>query len=51
MNFTVDLEYTPRSPQDGLPFTEETFCRRSIPFTFDVKEVGLLWLILEFWLG
>lgn len=34
MNFTVDLEYTTCSPQDGLPFTEETLCRRRIPFTF-----------------
>ena len=47
MNFTVDLEYTSCSPQDGLPFTEETFCRRSIPFTFDVKEVGIA--LVDLW--
>ena len=47
MNFTVDLEYTPYSPQDGLPFTEKTFCRCSVPFTFDVKEVGIV--LVDFW--
>ena len=47
MGFTVDLEYTPRCPHDGLAFTEETFYRRRVPFTFDVKEVGIA--LVDFW--
>ncbi len=41
MMFTIALEYTPRSPQSGQPFTESSFTRQSVPFTFDISEVGV----------
>lgn len=47
MRFAVDLDYTPRSPQAGVPFTEASFVRRSQPFTFDVKEVGMA--LVDLW--
>ncbi len=47
MPFTVDLEYTAFCPQEGQPFTEESFARRSAPFTFEVGEVGLA--LVDLW--
>lgn len=41
MSFTINLEYTPFAPQEGLPFTEDSFVRRSAPFTFEVGDIGL----------
>lgn len=41
MPFTVDLEYMLLCPQEGLPFTEASFVRRSVPFTFGVGDIGL----------
>ncbi len=45
--FTIPLEYTPRSPQPGAPFTEASFARRSTPFTFQIAEVGLA--LVDLW--
>ena len=47
MSFTIDLEYTPFCPQDGRPFTEKSFVRRSAPFTFNVGEVGIA--LVDLW--
>ena len=47
MPFTVALEYTPFCPQEALPFTEESFVRHSLPFTFDVAEVGVA--LVDLW--
>lgn len=47
MPFTIDLEYTPLCPQDGLPFTESSFVRRSVPFTFEVAEIGVA--LVDLW--
>ncbi len=41
MPFTVDLEYTPFCPQEGLLFTEESFARLSMPFTFELSDIGV----------
>ena len=41
MPFTIDLEYTLLCPHEGLPFTEASFVRRSVPFTFEVGDIGL----------
>jgi hypothetical protein len=47
MRFTIRLEYTPRCPQPELPFTEESFVRRSKEFTFDLGDVGLA--LVDLW--
>lgn len=47
MTFTVPLEYTPRSPQSGVPFTEASFKRQNVPFTFQVAEVGIA--LVDLW--
>ena len=47
MRFTIDLDYTPRSPQPGSPFTEARFVRKSRPFTFDVQDVGVA--LVDLW--
>ena len=47
MPFTVNLEYTPFCPQEGLPFTEASFARRSVPFTFEVGEIGVA--LVDLW--
>lgn len=41
MPITLDLEYTPFSPQEGLPFTEASFIRRSAPFRFEIGDIGI----------
>jgi len=41
MPFTIDLEYTLLCPQEGLPFTEVSFVRRSVPLTFEVGDIGI----------
>ena len=41
MPFTVGLEYTLLCPQEGLPSTESSFVRRSVPFKFEVGDIGL----------
>ena len=47
MTFTIGLEYTPTAPQPGEPFTESSFTRRSVPFTFDIREVGVA--LVDLW--
>ncbi len=47
MQFTVELEHTPRSPIDGMPFTEESFHRVGVPFTFAVDEIGIA--LVDLW--
>ena len=47
MPFPIDLEYTSFCPQDGVPFTEHRFVRRSVPFTFDVGETGIA--LVDLW--
>lgn len=45
--FTIPLQYTPRSPQPGAPFTEASFVRKSTPFTFQIAEVGIA--LVDLW--
>src|ERR1051326_6025873 len=47
MPFTVELEYTPRCPQPGMPFTEASFVRRSAPFEFGVGDIGIA--LVDLW--
>lgn len=47
MHFTLDLEYTPRCPQTGMPFTESSFLRKGVPFEFDVEDVGVA--LVDLW--
>ncbi|WP_339847773.1 hypothetical protein MKY42_32445 [Paenibacillus sp. FSL W7-1088] len=47
MKFNIELEYTPRSPVDGIPYTEASFVRRKTPFTFDVTEIGVA--LIDVW--
>ena len=47
MQFTVELEHTPRSPIDGMPFTEESFHRSRVPFILNVDEVGIA--LVDLW--
>jgi nicotinamidase-related amidase len=41
MEVTLSLEYTPRGPVAGLPFTECGFVRRTVQKTFRADEIGL----------
>ncbi len=47
MKFQIDLEYTPRSPIPGVPFTESSFSRRKTSFTLDTKEIGVA--LIDLW--
>ena len=47
MQFTIDLEYTPASPQSGKPFTEASFTRTKSRWTFSVEEIGIA--LVDLW--
>lgn len=47
MSFTVALEYTPRCPVPGRTFTESSFTRQQVPFTFEVSSVGVA--LVDLW--
>lgn len=47
MEVTIDLEYTPRSPRPGAPYTESTFERTSSRFTFRRDEIGVA--LVDLW--
>ncbi len=43
----IRLEYTPRSPQDGVAFTESQFARAGADFTIDTSELALA--LVDLW--
>jgi len=47
MRFTIELEYTPRCPQPGMPFTEASFVRRNAPFEFGIGDIGFA--LVDLW--
>ncbi len=47
MAINLELEYTPRSPRRGLPFTESSYVRASSPYTFDIGEIGVA--LVDLW--
>jgi nicotinamidase-related amidase len=47
LSFVLGLEYTPRRPQEGLPFTEESFARRRVPFEFEPGDIGIA--LVDLW--
>lgn len=47
MALTIPFDYTPRCPQPGSLFTEQSFVRKSVPFTFDISEVGIA--LVDLW--
>lgn len=47
MSFTISLEYTPFCPQEGLPFTETSFARCGVPFTFEASDIGVV--LVDVW--
>jgi len=47
MEVTLELGYTPRSPQPGLPFTESSFVRRHMRKAFRADEIGLA--LVDIW--
>ncbi|MDQ0878862.1 nicotinamidase-related amidase [Paenibacillus sp. V4I3] len=47
MKFTIDLEYTPRSPRNGFPFTESSFVRSTSNYSFQSNEIGIA--LVDLW--
>lgn len=47
MHFTFGLEYTPRCPKPGTPFTESEFVRRRSTYTFNLREIGIV--LVDLW--
>jgi len=47
MQFSIDLEYTPCSPQPTVPFTEMSFLRARSSWTFEIEEIGLV--LVDLW--
>jgi nicotinamidase-related amidase len=40
LEITINLEYTPRSPRQGIRYTESSFVRSSTTYTFQANEIG-----------
>jgi nicotinamidase-related amidase len=48
MKFKINLEYTPRSPiNNNSSFTESSFKRMQVPYTFDTNEIGIA--LVDLW--
>jgi len=47
MQLTIALDYTPQGPQTDSIFTETSFTRRSVPFTFNLSEIGIA--LVDLW--
>jgi len=47
MRFSLNLEYTPRCPQPGLPFTEESMLRKSRKIMLETNEIGIA--LVDLW--
>jgi nicotinamidase-related amidase len=47
MEVAIDLDFTPRSPRPGVPYTESNFKRSSSPFTFRSEEIGIA--LVDLW--
>ncbi|WP_419875230.1 hypothetical protein [Candidatus Pristimantibacillus sp. PTI5] len=47
LKFKLDLEYTPRSPKQGLPFTESSHLRSASSYEFNTKEIGIA--LVDLW--
>lgn len=47
MRFSIQLGYTPRCPQPGVPFTEQSFIRKHREFVFDTSEIGVA--LVDLW--
>lgn len=47
MKVILDLEYTPRSPRPGMPYTESSFVRAVSPYTFRTDEIGIA--LVDLW--
>ncbi|PYI53401.1 isochorismatase family protein [Paenibacillus flagellatus] len=47
MDVTMDLEFTPRSPRPGVPYSEASFVRSSSRFTFRCEEIGIA--LVDLW--
>lgn len=47
MEVSIDLDFTPRSPRSGVPYTESAFVRSSSRFTFRCEEIGIA--LVDLW--
>ncbi len=47
MTISVQLEYVPFSPQPDVPFTEESFVRKSVEYQFEPAEIGIA--LIDLW--
>ncbi|MBD2869121.1 isochorismatase family protein [Paenibacillus arenilitoris] len=47
MEVKIDLDFTPRSPRPGMPYTESTFVRSSSRFTIRSEEIGVA--LVDLW--
>jgi hypothetical protein len=47
MEVTLDLDFTPRSPRPGVPYTESSFKRSSSRITFRSEEIGVV--LVDLW--
>lgn len=41
MEVKIDLDFTPRSPRPGMPYTESSFVRSSSRFALRNGEIGI----------